>query len=113
MTIDFEVLCEDCALSEGVIRVREDLAVEVKSDRLVTQRGNSEVEVFPNEIRHLVDALAEAAVRLVRLVLTVGGTYHKHQTSTEILLQLLQEFIRRYSRLFQYTTQSANGQFAV
>ena len=58
LTIEFEVLCEDCALSEGVIRVREDLAVEVKRDRLLIQRGKAEVEVFPGEIRHLVNALA-------------------------------------------------------
>ena len=57
------MLCEDCALSEGVIRVREDLAVEVKRDRLLIRRG--QVEVFPGEIRYLVNALAEAAVRLV------------------------------------------------
>jgi hypothetical protein len=25
LIIEFEVLCEDCALSEGVIRLREDL----------------------------------------------------------------------------------------
>jgi hypothetical protein len=29
LTIEHEVLCADCALDEGVIRVREDLAVEV------------------------------------------------------------------------------------
>jgi hypothetical protein len=45
--------------------VRDDLAVEVKGDRLLIQRGRAEVEVFPGEIRHLVNALAEAAVRLV------------------------------------------------
>jgi hypothetical protein len=37
----------------------------VKSDRLVIRRGEAEVEVFPNEIRHLANALAEAAVRVV------------------------------------------------
>ncbi len=42
LTIEFEVLCEDCALSEGVIRVRDDLAVEVRRDRLLIQRGNVE-----------------------------------------------------------------------
>jgi hypothetical protein len=56
LTIEFEVLCEDCALSEGVMRVREDLAVEVRHDRLLIQRGKAEVEVFPGEIRHLVNA---------------------------------------------------------
>jgi hypothetical protein len=44
----------------GVIRVREDLAVDVKRDRLVVRRGEAKVEVFPGEIRHLVNALAEA-----------------------------------------------------
>ena len=65
LTIEQEVLCADCALVEGVIRVRENLAVEVKRDRLVVRRGKAEVEVFPGEIRHLVNALAEAAARLV------------------------------------------------
>jgi hypothetical protein len=34
------------------------LAVEVKRDRLLIGRGNSKVEVFAGEIRHLVDAAA-------------------------------------------------------
>jgi hypothetical protein len=65
LTIEGIVHCQDCALSKGVIRVREDLAVEVKRDRLLIQRGKVGVEVFPGEIRHLVNALAEAAARLV------------------------------------------------
>jgi hypothetical protein len=65
LTIEHEVLCADCALDEKVIRVRDDLAIEVKRDRLVVRRGKAEVEVFPGEIRHLVNALAEAAGRLV------------------------------------------------
>ena len=52
LTIESKVLCEDCALSEGVIRVRDDLAVEAKRDRLLVQRGSVEVEVFAGEIRH-------------------------------------------------------------
>ena len=56
LTIDKIVNCEDCALSKGVIRVREDLAVEVKRDRLLIQRGKAVVEAFPGEIRHLVNA---------------------------------------------------------
>jgi hypothetical protein len=63
LTIEHEVLCEDCALDERVVRVREDLAVEVKRDQLLIQRGEAEVEVFPGEIRHLVNALAEATAR--------------------------------------------------
>ena len=38
LTIEGIVHCEGCALSEGVIQVREDLAVEVKDDQLLTQR---------------------------------------------------------------------------
>lgn len=34
LTIEQEVLCADCALDEGVIRVRDDRAVAVKRDRL-------------------------------------------------------------------------------
>jgi hypothetical protein len=49
----------------GVIRVRQDLAIEIKRDRLVVQRGETEVEVFPGEIWHLVNTSAEAAVRRV------------------------------------------------
>ena len=64
LTIEFEVLCVDCALSEGLIRVREDLAVEVRRDRLLIQRGKTEVEVLSGEIRHLVNALVEATARL-------------------------------------------------
>ena len=45
--------------------MRGDLAVEIKRDRLLIQRGEAEVEVFPGEIRQLVNALAEAAARLV------------------------------------------------
>jgi hypothetical protein len=63
--MEHEVLCADCALVAEVIRVREDLAIEVKRDRLLVRRGEAEVEVFPGEIRHLVNALAEAAARLV------------------------------------------------
>jgi hypothetical protein len=51
----------------GVIRVREDLAVEAKRDRLVVRRGEMQVEVFPGEIRHLVNALVEAAGKVVEL----------------------------------------------
>jgi hypothetical protein len=61
LTIEHEVLGADCALIEDVIRVREDSVVKVKRDRLLIQRGEAEVEVFPGEIRHLVNALAEAA----------------------------------------------------
>ena len=45
--------------------MREDLAVKVKRDRLVVRRGQAVVEVLPGEVRHLVNALAEGAGRLV------------------------------------------------
>jgi len=48
-----------------LIRARDDLAVEAKRDRLLIQRGKAEVEVFPNEIRRLVNALAETTERLM------------------------------------------------
>jgi hypothetical protein len=63
--------------SRGVIRVREDLAVEVKRDRLVVQRGEAEVEVLPGEIRHLVNALAEGAARLAWISLRLAGAYRE------------------------------------
>ena len=65
LTIEGIVHCEGCALSQVVIRVKDDLAVEVKRDRLLIQRGSVEAEVFPQEIRHLVNTLVEAATRLV------------------------------------------------
>jgi hypothetical protein len=68
LTIEQEVLCADCALDEGVIRVREDLALEVKRDRLVVRRGQAKVEVLPGEVRHLLNALAEAAGSLLDLI---------------------------------------------
>jgi hypothetical protein len=52
-------------LVEGIIRVKDDLTVEVKRDRLLIQRGRAEVEVLPGEIRHLVNALTVAAAGLV------------------------------------------------
>ncbi len=39
-----------------MIRVREDLIVQVKRDQMLTRRGKAEVEVFPGEIRQLVNA---------------------------------------------------------
>jgi len=61
LNIENMVLCADCALVEEIIRVRDELAVEVKRDRLLVRRGKAEVEVFPGEIRHLVNALTEPA----------------------------------------------------
>jgi uncharacterized protein (UPF0261 family) len=65
LTIENTVLCADCALVDWVIRVRDDLAVEIKRHRLLIRHGKAEAEVFPSEIRHQVNALAEAVARLV------------------------------------------------
>lgn len=54
LTVEGIVHCEDRALSQGVVRVRENPAAAVKRDRLLVQRGSAQVEVFPGEIRHLV-----------------------------------------------------------
>jgi hypothetical protein len=72
LTIEHNVLCAGCALVEEIIRVREDLAVEVKRDRLLVRRDGAEVEVSPGEIRHLVNALAEADARLLDLIAQEG-----------------------------------------
>ena len=47
LTIKNTVLCADCALDEGLIRVRDDLVVAVKRDRLLIQRGKAQAEGFP------------------------------------------------------------------
>ena len=65
LTTEFEVLCEDCTLSKGVIRAREDLAIEPRRDRQSIQRGKAEVEAMPGEMQHLVTAL--------------GSLHHNHQ----------------------------------
>jgi hypothetical protein len=65
LTIEFEVLYEDYARWEGVVRVKEDLGVWIKRDRLLIRRGTAEVEAFPAKARHLVKALGEAAVGLM------------------------------------------------
>lgn len=65
VTIEHAVLCASCALDQKAILVREHLAVEVKRDWPVARCGEAEVKVLPGEVRHLVDALAEAAVRVM------------------------------------------------
>jgi hypothetical protein len=35
LTIEHDVLCADCALDVGLIRVRDNLAVEIRRDRLL------------------------------------------------------------------------------
>lgn len=39
--------------------------MEGKRHPFLVKRGNAEVRVFPHEVRHLVNALVEGAVRLV------------------------------------------------
>ena len=43
----------------------DDLVVVAEDGRLVVRRGGAAVEVLPHEMRHLVDALVEAATGLV------------------------------------------------
>jgi hypothetical protein len=59
------ILCEGCTRTADAIRVTDNLVVVVEDGRLVVRRGDSTVVVLPHEVRHLVDALEEGAVRLV------------------------------------------------
>jgi hypothetical protein len=65
LTIEQAVVCPDCVGAADAIRLAGGLMVEVGEDRLLLKRGSAAVEVLPHEVRHLVDALVEAAVRLV------------------------------------------------
>ncbi len=47
LTIEHEVLCADCTLTDGVIRVSEDLAVEVMQNPLLVRHGKAEVTMAP------------------------------------------------------------------
>jgi hypothetical protein len=61
LTIESEVLCEGCVLSEAVIRTRDDPAA-VSRDRQLIQRGKAGLEMSPGDTLHLVSALADAAI---------------------------------------------------
>ena len=63
-TFEGIVHCEDCALSAGVIRVRDELSVWIERDRLLIRHGRVEVKAFPGEIRHLVNALGRCGHRI-------------------------------------------------
>jgi hypothetical protein len=72
-TAENTVLCPECA-SKGAsmevldtIQATDDLVVEMGDDRLRVRRGGDTVEVLLTEVRHLVDALGEAAARAVNL----------------------------------------------
>jgi hypothetical protein len=65
LTREQAIVCPDCIGASDAIRLTGGLTVEVGEDRLLVRRGSAVVEVFPHEVRHLVDALVEAAVRLV------------------------------------------------
>ena len=47
------------------VRQARGLTVHVGHDTLLLRRGGDTFEVFPQEVRHLVDALVEGAVELV------------------------------------------------
>jgi hypothetical protein len=65
LTIGQAILCDRCIRSADAIRVTDDLVVVVEDKRLLVRRGNLVVEVHRGEVRRLVDALVEAATRLV------------------------------------------------
>ena len=58
LTVGQAILCEACLGADDALRVSEDLLVVVEDGRLLVRRGGSTVEVFPHEVRRLVDALA-------------------------------------------------------
>jgi hypothetical protein len=58
------ILCEACLGAADAIRVTDDLAIVVEDGRLLMRSGDATFEIFPREVRRLVDALVEAA-RLV------------------------------------------------
>jgi hypothetical protein len=70
-TAENTVLCQQCARKGAsmevldTVQATDDLVVEVGDDRLRVRRGDDSVEVLLTEVRHLVDALAEAAARAV------------------------------------------------
>jgi hypothetical protein len=72
LTAEQAVVCPDCAKTADAIRLSGGLTVEVHEDRLLLQRGSAVVEVLPHEVRHLLDALVEAAGRLVDQVTREG-----------------------------------------
>ena len=47
------------------VRQARGLTVHVGNDTLLLRRGGEAFEVYPQEVRHLVDALVEGAVELV------------------------------------------------
>lgn len=48
-----------------IIRVSDDLGIELTDDRLVLRRGEAAVRINPGEVRALQDGLMDAAARLV------------------------------------------------
>jgi hypothetical protein len=81
LTVDDAVLCPDCVKDADAIRLSGGLTVEVGHDRLLVRRGSDVVEVLAGEVRHLVDALVEGAVRLVdRQNAIVTWPHHKRST---------------------------------
>ena len=70
-TEDGTALCERCAADETAgavletISVAEDIFVEVRRNCLVVRRGDQAVVVPLSEVRHLIDALVDGAVKAV------------------------------------------------
>ena len=65
LTIGQATLCDGCVGAADAIRVTEDLVLVVEDGRLLVRRGDDRVVVLPHEVRRLVDALVEGALRLV------------------------------------------------
>jgi len=86
-TAENTVLCQQCARKGAsmevldTIQAADDLVVEVSDDRLRVRRGDDSVEVLLTEVRHLVDALGEAAARAVNL--QIHGSLEPDETTPE------------------------------
>jgi hypothetical protein len=61
LTIGQTAVCRYCAGMADAIRLASGLMVEVEEDRIQVNRGSAASEVFHGEVRHLVDALVQAA----------------------------------------------------
>jgi hypothetical protein len=114
LTIEHEVLCADCALSEGVIRVREDLVVEVKRDRLVIQRGKAELgrlgDADENLLRHFSEYLdtMNGVVERVYEKLNDGDIDEAIQLKRDFEAQITPSF-RRSKEMFERMSDSITG----
>ena len=73
LTIEQAVVYPDCVRAVDAIRLKDGLTVEIGKDTRPVRHGGSEVEVFPHEVRHLVDALVKGAASLARMAAARGA----------------------------------------